>query len=70
MHIGVDRQEALSKWVNLATNRELRTTYKLIERDLHYHCGRLNLLGTNQLLKRYGMYNTLIWIHVDEISSC
>lgn len=47
-------RKQIKEWILNETNRELRTTYKLTERDLNYHAGRIYLLGTNQLLKLFG----------------
>ena len=47
-------RDELERWIAGATNRELRTTYKLIERDLNFHAGRVYLNGSNQTLKMFG----------------
>ena len=61
-------RDDLLTWERSATSRELRMAYKLIERDLNYHAGRIYLQGKNQLFRYYGMQ--IIQFRVVYIMGC
>lgn len=45
---------ALIRWEKKATNKEIRQMFRLLERDLSKHAGRICLVGSNQPLKMFG----------------
>jgi len=47
-------RSALIRWEKKATNKEIRQTFRLLERDLTKHAGRICLVGSNQPLKMFG----------------
>lgn len=51
-----DKRQRLISWLATAKNKELRATFKLNDRDLNYHAGRVYLLGTNCPILHAGEY--------------
>lgn len=54
-----DKRQRLIAWLATAKNKELRATFKLNDRDMVYHAGRVYLLGTNCPIRRVGSWRSV-----------